>query len=177
MLQHLGRLSAIWATAGGVVLLAVVAVTVVNAGAFGLDKLARFVGGTVPGLPGYEDFVSLAIGAAAPMFLPFCQLRRGHLSVDMLATRFTGWLNAALERSALMGLVGLGAFLAYWMTLGMLETRSDGALSRVLGWPVWPFYLPGIASLLLWAGVAAAQLWDPQAAAHLAVTDEDHRDG
>jgi hypothetical protein len=28
----------------------------------------------------------------------------------------------------------------------------------VLGWPVWPFYLPGIASLVLWAAVALADL-------------------
>jgi hypothetical protein len=44
------------------------------------------------------------------------------------------------------------------MVLGLLETRADGALSRVLGWPEWPFYLPGIASLLLWAAIAAQQV-------------------
>ena len=42
----------------------------------------------------------------------------------------------------------------------MLETRADGALSRVLGWPEWPFYLPGIVSLLLWAAVAAVQIFE-----------------
>ena len=36
--------------------------------------------------------------------------------------------------------------------------NSDGTLSRVLGWPEWPFYAPGVASLLLWAAVAASQL-------------------
>ena len=51
-------------------------------------------------------------------------------------------------------------FLAYWMWFGMLESRADGQLSRVLGWPEWPFYAPGIFSLLLWALVAAAQLFE-----------------
>ena len=49
--------------------------------------------------------------------------------------------------------------MAYWMVLGLLETRADGALSRVLGWPEWPFYLPGIASLLLWAAIAGSQVF------------------
>ena len=53
----------------------------------------------------------------------------------------------------------MALFLAYWMVLGLLETRADGALSRVLGWPEWPFYLPGIASLLLWAAIAAYQVF------------------
>ncbi len=52
----------------------------------------------------------------------------------------------------------LSVFLAYWMILGMLETRADHALSRVLGWPEWPFYLPGVVSMLLWSTVAALQL-------------------
>ena len=51
-------------------------------------------------------------------------------------------------------------FLAYWMRLGMIETQEDGALSRVLGWEEWPFYLPGIASLILWAVIALAQIFE-----------------
>jgi TRAP-type C4-dicarboxylate transport system permease small subunit len=39
----------------------------------------------------------------------------------------------------------------------MVENRDDQAISRVLGWPEWPFYLPGLVSLALWALVAATQ--------------------
>ena len=56
------------------------------------------------------------------------------------------------------GTIALALFLAWWMALGLLETRADGTLSRVLGWPEWPFYAPGVLSLLLWAAVAACQL-------------------
>ena len=38
-----------------------------------------------------------------------------------------------------------------------VETLDDGALSPVLGWQVWPFYITGILSLLLWAVVALMQ--------------------
>ena len=45
------------------------------------------------------------------------------------------------------------------MLFGMLETHADAAVSRVLGWPEWPFYIPGIASLVLWALIALAQIF------------------
>ena len=32
-------------------------------------------------------------------------------------------------------------------------------VSPVLGWPEWPFYLPGIVSLALWALVALSQIF------------------
>ena len=143
---------------GGLILLAIVAVTAANAGAFALDRVARLLGGTVSGLPGYEDFVRLAVGAAALLFFPYCQLRRGHVAVDFLVGRMPPPLRRALEALWLLGTAALALFLAYWMALGLAETRADGALSRVLGWPEWPFYLPGVLALLLWAAVALLQL-------------------
>ncbi|MDJ0937033.1 MAG: TRAP transporter small permease [Kiloniellales bacterium] len=151
------KLAVAWALIGGLVLLAIVLVTTANAGAFTLDRLARIFGGTVSGLPGYEDFVRLAVSVAALMLLPYCQLRRGHVAVDLFAKWLPPRVRQALDTSIALAMAALAAFLAFWMTAGLLETRADGALSRVLGWPEWPFYLPGIASLLLWTAVAALQ--------------------
>jgi TRAP-type C4-dicarboxylate transport system permease small subunit len=158
----LEKLAAWWAILGGVVLLAIVLVTAANVGAFGLDKIARLFGATVSGLPGYEDFVRLAISGAALMLFPFCQLKRGHLAVDLLVNMTPRAVRRALDAASLVAMAALALFLAYWMVLGLLETRADGALSRVLGWPEWPFYLPGIASLLLWAAIAAYQVFEDQ---------------
>ena len=158
----LERLATGWALLGGMILLAIVLVTVANAGAFGLDRLARLFGGTVSGLPGYEDFVRLAVSAAALMFFPYCQLKRGHIAVDLFAERMPPALRRALDAVSLFGIAALALFLAYWMTQGLAETRADGALSRVLGWPEWPFYLPGILSLALWAAIALLQLFEPE---------------
>lgn len=151
------RITTWWALLGGLVLFAIVLVTVSNVAAFALDRLARLLGGTVTGLPGYEDFVRLAISAAALMLLPYCQLKRGHVVVDLFADMLPRALRRILTRISLAAMAALALFLAYWMMQGMHETRADGALSRVLGWPEWPFYLPGIVSLLLWAAVAGHQ--------------------
>jgi len=157
----LEKLTAGWAILGGLALLAIVAVTVTNVGAFALDSVMRFFGGTVSGLPGYEDFVRLVVAGAIPMFLPWCQFQRGHLSVDLFLKNAPAGFNRFIERLSLVLMAAVALFLAYWMVLGMQETKADGGLSRVLGWEEWPFYLPGIVSLILWALVAVAQLFDP----------------
>jgi TRAP-type C4-dicarboxylate transport system permease small subunit len=161
MTRAITALSLGWAVLGGVVLLAIVSVTAVNVGAFALDRAARLWGGEVGGLPGYEDFVRLAVGAAVPMFLPYCQARRGHLAVDLFLKNGPPALRRGIDRLSLLLMAALAVFLAYWMVLGLLETRDDGALSRVLGWPEWPFYITGIVSLALWALVSLTQVFDP----------------
>jgi TRAP-type C4-dicarboxylate transport system permease small subunit len=156
------KLSQGWALAGGVLLLAIMLVTSINIAGFGLDRLARHFDASVPGLPGYEDFVSLAISSAALMFMPFCQMRRGHIAVDLFVARLPRRLQRLFERLWLCAIVLVCLFLGYWMWFGMLETRADHVRSAILGWPVWPFYVPGIVSLALWAYVAALQIPEPQ---------------
>lgn len=160
MRAALERLTAGWAVLGGIALLAIVFVTAANVALFALDRIAGWMGGSVGALPGYEDFVRLAVAGAVPMFLPWCQVRRGHVAVDLFLRRAPAGLNRFIDRLSLVLMAGAALFLAYWMVLGMAETREDGALSRVLGWPEWPFYLPGIASLVLWAAVAVAQVFE-----------------
>ena len=155
------RLAEIWAIAGGLALLAIVFVTTTNAGAFAADRVARAWGGTVSGLPGYEDFVRLTIGCAALMFFPWAQARRGHVAVDIFVEYLPLGLRRVLERVWLLVTIALALFLAWWMWFGMLRARSDALVTGVLGWADWPFYLPGIVSLILWAVVAATQLRDP----------------
>ena len=63
-----------------------------------------------------------------------------------------------LDLASLGLMAALPLFLGYWMIFGMLETRADGRISPVLEWAQWPFYLPGLVSLALWALVALDQL-------------------
>jgi len=159
MFRMAEAVAAFWALAGGVILVAIMLITSVNVGAFGLDVLARLVGANVSGLPGYEDFVSLAISCAAMMFLPYCQLKRGHVVVDLFANLFPKAVQRGLDKLWLFTVLCMCIFLAYWMYVGMLETRSDGVLTPILGWTVWPTYIAGIASLILWGAIAALLLF------------------
>jgi TRAP-type C4-dicarboxylate transport system permease small subunit len=143
-----------WALLGGVGLLLIVAATAFNVGAFAADMVARNFGASVTAFPGYEDFVRLTVSAAVLMLFPYCQLRRGHVAVDLFVERMPPSFQRAIELISLVGMTLLVLFLLYWMVIGMAETRADHAVSRVLGWPEWPFYIPGLVSLALWALVA-----------------------
>lgn len=167
-IEHAARL---WALAAGLLLLLMTAVTTWNAGAFVLDRLVRPAGLSVAGLPGYEDFVRLLTSCALAMVLPFGQLRRGHVAVDLFTHAMPAPLRGGLARLWLVATALAAAFLGYWMVLGMLETRADGTATSILGWPEWPFYLPGIVSLALWAAVALCQQDRPEE------TESDLADG
>lgn len=151
----LERAAATFAIAGGTLLLAIAAVT-------GLDVLLRLADLLAPGrlgiVKGYEDLVRLTVSAAVPMLFPWCELRRGHVAVDLLVERLPAAAQRALDRLGVVLSLLLALFLLFWMVQGMLETRADGRVAGVLAWPEWPFYLPGLASLLLWAAVAAGRL-------------------
>ena len=158
MTAFLWRLADGFAVLGGVILLAIVAVTTTNTAAFILDRIAGAFGSDVSGLPGYEDFVQLAISGAALMFFPYCQAQRGHVSVELFMDKLPYVVQRAFDKLWLVLTAAVALFLAYWMIYGLLEARSDAAVTSVLGWPTWPFYIPGLASMILWALVATAQL-------------------
>lgn len=143
---------------GGVILISIVLVTTLNAGAFILDRIAGAFGANVSGLPGYEEFVRLSISCAALMFLPYCQLKRGHVAVDLFVKGLPRRVQILLNQLWLAVTVGIAVYLTIWMVRGMIEKHEDGVITGVLGWVEWPFYGPGILSLILWALVALIQI-------------------
>ncbi len=161
-MRLLFRITEIWALLAAFLLLAIVLVTSTNVAAFSLDRLARIWGGTVSGLPGYEDFVTLTISAVALMFLPYCQVKKGHVVVPLFTSFLSDKIRLILDRIWLLTISFVAIFLAIYMTMGMFEARSDGTVAGVLGWPEWPFYAPGILSLILWAVVALGQAIFPR---------------
>jgi len=163
MARTLKRLTAWWAIAGGLGLLAIMLVTSTNVALFLGDRVAGFFGADVAALSGYEDFVRLVIAGTALAFFPYCQLRRGHVAVDIFVEQLPRGVQRAMDRAFALLTALLALFLLYFMTLGMLETRSDQTVTAVIGWPEWPFYAPGLVSLALWAAVSLAQTLRPDA--------------
>lgn len=156
-MSWLRRIVTLWALFGGLLVIAIVLVTAVNVGAFILDMSLKPFGIYVSALPGYEDFVRLAVSVAALSFFPYCQMKRGHVAVELFVQAFPRWLRDGLDRLWLFLTVGFALFLGYWMWIGMVETRSDGTVTAILGWAEWPWYFPGIVSMALWALISAAQ--------------------
>lgn len=153
------RVVTLWALLGGVLLLVIVLATAINAAGFTANTLARIWGGSVAGLPGYEDGVTMLVGVAALAMFPYCQLVGGHAAVDVFLERAPAWADRAINvfSAVLMAVVALA--LAAMLAQGTLEVRSDRTETAVLGWPVWIFMPTAVFSCLLWALAALQALF------------------
>ncbi|MFZ1342322.1 TRAP transporter small permease [Thiothrix eikelboomii] len=160
MRSFLYRLADYFALGGGLIIMAIVLVTTTNVTAFALNRIASLLGGQVAGLSGYEDFVRLAMSAAALMFFPYAQVKHGHVAVDIFMNKAPAWLQRFTDKCWAVLIVIMALFLMYWMIIGLFEKRADHVVVGVLNWVEWPFYIPGILSLLLWAAIALVQVFD-----------------
>lgn len=153
------------ALAGGLVLVALVLVTCLSVAGRGLATLAfsPWLAGWAPGLAGWlaglgpgpvkGDFELVEMGTAFAVFafLPWCQLRSGHATVDLFAARLPAraglWLAAFWETVFAAALV----FIAWRLQDGMQGKIRNGETTFLLQLPVWWAYAASLA-----AAVAAA---------------------
>lgn len=158
-MKLINQLVKYWALLGGLLLLTIIFVTAYNVTMFGADKLATALfDKDVTGFSGYEEYVRMAISCVALMFFPWCHLRDGHVSVDILYHRFPDWMKVGVNVLNQVLIIIMCIFLVTYMWDGMFEVKADGIITTVLGWSEWPFYIPGMISLVLWALVAVVRL-------------------
>jgi TRAP-type C4-dicarboxylate transport system permease small subunit len=139
-----------FALLGGAVLLTVAAVTVVSV-------VGRWLWST-PVL-GDVEMVQLGTAAALALFLPYCQLHGSHLIVDIFTARTTTSAQRRLDRIAQGGAAVVLALLAARAGAGVLDLRTAGETSMVLGVPLWLAYAAMVPSLGLAALIALGGTW------------------
>lgn len=105
----------------------------------------------------------MIVSSAALMFFPYCQAQRGHVAVDVFIKMFPAGFARAIDVISGICMTGLALFLGYMMVNGLIEVRGDNTLSAILGWQIWPFYVPGIISMFLWAAIAGTQIFEREA--------------
>lgn len=147
-----------WALMGGGLLLLIVAASALNAAGFTANAVARMFGGTVSGLPGYEDAVTLFVGVAGLAMFPYAQLHRAHAAVDTFMQNAPDWANRAVFVTSSLLVAGVALAMGYMLTLGTVEVRADRVETTVLGWPVWVFMPFAVVSCILWAAAALLAL-------------------
>jgi TRAP-type C4-dicarboxylate transport system permease small subunit len=141
------------ALAGGLVLVALIVLTVVSVS----GRALVFAGlGPIQG-----DFELLEAGTAFATFsfLAWCQIRRGHVTVDILVPvlgpRRDAWLGAVGDL-----LMTAAAVLITWrLWFGMLDKIRYGETSFILQFPRWWGYAVCIPPLILFAVVSGYTVW------------------
>ena len=159
------RLARALAVLGGVVLTALIALTCVSVlgrGANTLghsDGLDQAFGGLAALLTGFGpvtgdyEIVEAGIAFAIFAFLPWCQLRQGHASVDI----FTGYLSARINRGVVAFwevVFALVLILLSWrLGAGMLGKIGNGETTFLLQFPIWWAYAASFAASVIAAFV------------------------
>ncbi len=124
-------LARVMAILGGIVLAAVIIMTVASITG---RALVRFGLGPVPG-----DFelVQAGVGFAVFAFLPWCQLNRGHATVDIFTTFLPNSVNHMIDLVTEFIMTLVLVLIALQLYHGMLDKLSYNETTFILQFPLW----------------------------------------
>lgn len=136
------RTASAFAIAGGLILCGLTAITVISV--IGRAAIARPI-------PGDFELVAIGTGIAAFLCLPYCQLKRGHVRVDLFVDRMAPRLARFLDVTAGLLCAAIALLFAWRMTLGLIDAVRDRDVTIILGVPLWWAYPFAIGSFALLA--------------------------
>ncbi len=147
------------ALAGGLVLVAMTLMT-----------LASIVGRALfsQPLPGDYELVQLGTAISVAAFLPFCQMRGGHVLVDFFTAGASLALRAALDALGALLLGTVAAVIAWRLAVGAASLRAANDQTTILAIPTWwavALMVPSFALLAAAGFYTAWQHWRRRAAA------------
>lgn len=149
----LERLAAALAIAGGAVLVALTATTVLSISGRALNWV-----GLGP-IPGDYELVEAGTAFAIFAFLPWCQLRRGHVTVDLFLVRFGPRPNAAIDVVSNILMTGVCALISWRLWLGLLDKKAYGETTFILQFPLWWPYAAAMVGAVFAIIVSAYTVW------------------
>lgn len=147
--EWLALLCRVFATIGGITLLALMLMTVTSVTKRGV------LGAPIPG-----DFELVEIGSAIAIFcfLPWCQSTGGNVLVDFFTQNAGPRTNHLFEALGDLLYLLIAALLLWRMVHGGMEMRQYGEQSMVLRIPVWWSFLIIIPAMGLLVATTAATM-------------------
>lgn len=129
-----------WALGGGLVLLALVAMTVVSV-------LTNALAGRP--FPGDVELTQMGVAVAVFAFLPYAQLKGANVTADIFTMRAPAGAIAIMRFVAALAALGFALLLTWRMALGMQGYRRYAETTTILEIPLWIAFVPILASLVL----------------------------
>ena len=139
-----------FAIAGGLVLIAMAVMS-------SASILSRWLLGRA--LVGDFELVQMGCAIAVSAFLPFCQMRRGHVIVDFFTVGLPRRMRARFDGCGALLLAACAALIAWRMAIGLADARASGESSMLLAVPVWYAYAGMVPSFALLAIAACYSAW------------------
>ncbi len=119
------------AIAGGLVLIALTILTVVS-----ITGRSLIAYGLSP-VPGDVELVEAGMAFAIFSFLPWCQLTRGHASVDIFTNFLSERANRVIDVIAEFLMTAVVTIIAWRLWFGMLDKMRYNETTFILQFPVW----------------------------------------
>lgn len=154
--ERLDRLCTAVALCGGLLLVALIGVECVSVTGRSLPELLGWTGLKLHArsVPGDAEIARLLTTTALFSFLPYCQMRGGHIRVEVFSQYFSTAMNGVLDRLWSIAFAVLASVLAWRLLLGWLSKLTHGDTTMVLQLPeAAPFGAAVLCTLLLLAAV------------------------
>ncbi len=115
---------------------------------------------------GAFEVSGFAAGAAIALFMPWCQVKRGHIIVDFFTARASAATQSGLDRLGALALAAAMGLLTWRTAIGGWNAWTSQTSSMMMGVPEWYVYagmVPPLALTTLIALVQAARGFDVEA--------------
>lgn len=144
-------LARVMALLGGAVL---ILLTVANCVSIMGRALVPFDLGIGP-VRGIYDYTEIGVAAAVFAFLPWCQLNRGHATVEIATPLYPAVMNRALDVIIDVLMLAAASVIAWRLYLGMLDKASYGETTLIAQVPLWQGFAASLVGAVGFALVAA----------------------
>ena len=141
----LERLARAFAMAGGVLLIAIVGMTVASV-------LGRYLFGAP--IPGDYELTELVCGIAVFAFLPYCHITNANVVVDFFTSRLRPRHRAMLDGVHGIAFAIMAGLIAWRMFVGGMRKLEDGETTLFLEIPIHSAYLAALVAAGLLTAVS-----------------------
>ena len=105
-------------------------------------------------IPGDNEIANLMTGAGVALMLPYCQIRKGNVIVDVFTLRASPRARAVLDAIGSLCVGAIGFLLAWRLGLGAWDLYRYNDETMMLRLPTWIGLIPVVPSFVL-LGVAS----------------------
>ena len=115
-------------------------------------------------IAGDFELTGVATGAAIALFMPLCQLKRGHIIVDFFTAKASEATNAFLDRIGALLVAAVFALMAWRTVLGGINAHDSFSGTMMLGFPEWVVYAAMVPPFALCSLIALIQVFGSEGA-------------
>ena len=108
------------------------------------------------------ELTGVATGAAIALFMPLCQLKRGHIIVDFFTAKASEKTNQFLDRVGALCVSSVFALMAWRTVLGGINAYDSFSGTMMLGFPEWIVYAAMVPPFILCSLIALMQTFGPE---------------